>query len=89
MLLAFIKSKNYRTIQTLLHGISLLINIKSYPVKAVDSIKQSPVKRSPFLCCVVEFFFMHLTSFKGILSTKIVIFSYPKLLSFSVLTFIK
>jgi hypothetical protein len=27
--------------------------------------------------------------FKGILSTKIVIFSYPKLLSFSVLTFIK
>ena len=28
-------------------------------------------------------------NFKGILSTKIVIFSYPKLLSFSVLTFIK
>ena len=28
-------------------------------------------------------------SLKGILSTKIVIFSYPKLLSFSVLTFIK
>jgi hypothetical protein len=27
--------------------------------------------------------------FKGILSTKIVIFSYPKLLSFSILTFIK
>ena len=26
---------------------------------------------------------------KGILSTKIVIFSYPKLLSFSILTFIK
>ena len=27
--------------------------------------------------------------FKGILSTKIVIFSYPKLLSFSILIFIK
>jgi hypothetical protein len=32
------------------------------------------------------FLFDHI---KGILSTKIVIFSYPKLLSFSVLTFIK
>jgi len=30
-----------------------------------------------------------LRKIKGILSTKIVIFSYPKLLSFSVLTFIK
>ena len=29
------------------------------------------------------------TCLKGILSTKIVIFSYPKLLSFSILTFIK
>ena len=33
--------------------------------------------------------FLFLCEFKGILSTKIVIFSYPKLLSFSVLTFIK
>jgi hypothetical protein len=32
---------------------------------------------------------MQLILVKGILSTKIVIFSYPKLLSFSVLTFIK
>jgi len=31
----------------------------------------------------------HLVNIKGILSTTIVIFSYPKLLPFSVLTFIK
>ena len=35
------------------------------------------------------FHIQHLCFFKGILSTTIVIFSYPKLLSFSVLTLIK
>ena len=34
-------------------------------------------------------YFRKLETFKGILSTTIIIFSYPKLLSFSVLTFIK
>jgi hypothetical protein len=37
----------------------------------------------------VQFRLVWFMVFKGILSTKIVIFSYPKLLSFSVLTFIK
>ena len=39
----------------------------------------------PFLRTCIKLYFW----VKGILSTKIVIFSYPKLLSFSVLTFIK
>ena len=34
-------------------------------------------------------FYTYNVYIKGILSTKIVIFSYPKLMSFSVLTFIK